>query len=211
MGTTLILLFNIKDMLKNILLLILSLIFPQKEVVYVKDHMILTNHTPSYIYWIDDSNVLLSSYGDTQIYNTENRKSNVIDTCDKCIYGYDFGLFYCSYAHRDIDRREEFSSTIYQYNSNGKLIFSKDIFETVVPLVCKRDYIVLKTGDPVLEQNTYLLNTKEDTYIEIVLEDKKEKIKGIDIEYVSFSKSRDMEKVIVMDGNKRLWVYRRKQ
>ena len=198
-------------MLKNILLLILSLIFPQKEVVYVKDHMILTNHTPSYIYWIDDSNVLLSSYGDTQIYNTDNRKSNVIDTCKNCIYGYDFGLFYCSFKHRDIDSMDEFSSTIYQYNAKGELIFKKDIFETVVPLVCKKDYIVLETGDPVLEQNTYLLNTKEDTYIVIVLEDKKEKIKGIDIEYVSFSKSRDMEKVIVMDENKRLWVYRRKQ
>ena len=84
--------FNIKDMFKDILLLILSLIFPQKEDIYIKDHMILTNHTPSYIYWIDDSNVLLSSYGNTVIYNTINRKSNVIDTCKDCIYGYDFGL-----------------------------------------------------------------------------------------------------------------------
>lgn len=211
MGTTLILLFNIKDMLKNILLLILSLIFPQKEVVYVKDHMILTNHTPSYIYWIDDSNVLLSSYGYTQIYNTDNRKSNVIDTCKNCIYGYDFGLFYCSFKHRDIDSMDEFSSTIYQYNSKGELIFKKDIFQTVVPLVCKKDYIVLETGDPVLEQNTYLLNTKENTYEIYVKDFKEEEIKGIDIEYLSLSKSKDMQKVIVMDQYKRLWVYMRKK
>jgi len=210
-GTTLILLFNIKDMLKNILLLILSLIFPQKEVVYVKDHMILTNHTPSYIYWIDDSNVLLSSYGYTQIYNTDNRKSNVIDTCKNCIYGYDFGLFYCSFKHRDIDSMDEFSSTIYQYNSKGELIFKKDIFQTVVPLVCKKDYIVLETGDPVLEQNTYLLNTKENTYEIYVKDFKEEEIKGIDIEYLSLSKSKDMQKVIVMDQYKRLWVYMRKK
>ncbi len=211
MGTTLILLFNIKDMLKNILLLILSLIFPQKEVVYVKDHMILTNHTPSYIYWIDDSNVLLSSYGYTQIYNTDNRKSNVIDTCKNCIYGYDFGLFYCSFKHRDIDSMDEFSSTIYQYNSKGELIFKKDIFQTVVPLVCKKDYILLETGDPVLEQNTYLLNIKENIYEKVEKEESKEEIKGIDIKYLSLSKSKDTEKVIVLDEYKRLWVYMRKK
>ena len=211
MGTTLILLFNIKDMLKNILLLILSLIFPQKEVLYVKDHMILTNHTPSYIYWIDDSNVLLSSYGYTQIYNTDNRKSNVIDTCKNCIYGYDFGLFYCSFKHRDIDSMDEFSSTIYQFNSKGELIFKKDIFETVIPLVCKRDYIFLETGDPVLEQNTYILDIKKNTYEKSLKEDIKEKIKGIDIEYGLIFKSRDMGKIIVMDEFNRLWVYRREK
>ena len=198
-------------MLKNILLLILSLIFPQKEVVYVKDHMILTNHTPSYIYWIDDSNVLLSSYGYTLIYNTNNRKSNVIDTCKDCIYGYDFGLFYCSFKHRDIDSMDEFSSTIYQYNSKGELIFKKDIFQTVVPLVCKKDYIVLETGDPVLEQNTYLLNTKENTYEIYVKDFKEEEIKGIDSKYLSLSKSRDQEKIIVLDEYKRLWVYMREK
>ncbi|HRX44114.1 MAG TPA: hypothetical protein P5059_02600 [Candidatus Dojkabacteria bacterium] len=198
-------------MLKDILLLILSLIFPQKEVVYVKDHMILTNHTPSYIYWIDDSNVLLSSYGYTLIYNTNNRKSNVIDTCEKCIYGYDFGLFYCSFKHRDIDSMEEFSSTIYQYNAKGELIFKKDIFETVVPLVCKKDYIVLETGDPVLEQNTYLLNTKENSYERYVKDFKEEEIKGIDSKYLSLSKSRDQEKIIVLDEYKRLWVYMREK
>ena len=198
-------------MLKDILLLILSLIFPQKEVVYVKDHMILTNHTPSYIYWIDDSNVLLSSYGYTLIYNTNNRKSNVIDTCKDCIYGYDFGLFYCSFKHRDIDSMDEFSSTIYQYNSKGELIFKKDIFQTVVPLVCKKDYIVLETGDPVLEQNTYLLNTKKNTYEIYVKDFKEEEIKGIDSKYLSLSKSKDMQKVIVMDQYNRLWVYMRKK
>lgn len=198
-------------MLKDILLLILSLIFPPKEDMYIKDHMILTNQIPSYIYWIDDSNVLLSSYGYTQIYNTENRKSNVIDTCEKCIYGFDYGLFYCSYEHREINSRDGFSSTIYQYNSKGKLIFSKDIFETVIPLVCKRDYIVLETGDPELEQNTYLLNIKENTYDRYVKEEKKEKIRGINIEYLSLSKSRDMKRVIVLDEYNRLWVYRKKK
>ncbi len=194
-------------MFKNILLLILSLIFPTKADVYYKDHMILTNNIPSYIYWIDDSNVLLSSYGYTQIYNTENRKSNVIDTCKECIYGYDYGLFYCKYVHRDIDSMDEFSSTIYQYNSKGVLIFKKDIFQTVVPLVCKKDYILLETGDPVLEQNTYLLNTKESIYERYVKDFKEEEIKGIDIEYLSLSKSKDMEKIIVMDQYNRLWVY----
>jgi hypothetical protein len=194
-------------MLKDILLLILSLIFPPKEDIYVKDHMILTNQIPSYIYWIDDSNVLLSSYGYTQIYNTYNRNSNVIDTCKKCIYGYDYGLFYCSYEHRDIDSRDEFSSTIYQYNSEGNLIFKKDIFETVIPLVCKRDYIILETGDPQLEQNTYVLNIKENTYERYVKDFKEEKIKGIDIEYGLIFKSMNLEKIIVMDQYNRLWVY----
>lgn len=198
-------------MLKNILLLFLSLIFPPKESVYVKDHMILTNLSPSYIYWIDDSNILLSSYGYTQIYNTNNRKSNVIETCNTCIYGFDFGLFYCSYEHRDINSRDEFSSTIYQYNSKGELLFRKDIFETVIPLVCKRDYIVLKTRDPVLEQNTYILNIQEDMYEKYEMEVKEEKIKGIDGGYISLSKSKDMEKIVVLDQYKRLWVYRKEK
>ncbi len=198
-------------MFKNILLLILSFLSPPKEDIYILDHMILDSTAPSYIYWIDDSNVLLSSYGNTQIYNTDNRMGNAIDTCQECIYGYDFGLFYCSFKHRDIDSMDEFSSTIYQYNSKGELIFSKDIFETVVPLTCKRDYIILQTGDPVLEQNTYLLNVKKDIYEKYTKEVKKEKIKGIDIKYISLSKSKDMHKVIVMDEYKRLWVYRRKK
>ena len=198
-------------MLKNILLLFLSLIFPPKESVYVKDHMILTNLSPSYIYWIDDSNILLSSYGYTQIYNTNNRKSNVIETCNTCIYGFDFGLFYCSYEHRDINSRDEFSSTIYQYNSKGELIFSKDIFQTVIPLVCKRDYIVLKTRDPVLEQNTYILNIQEDMYEKYEMEVKEEKIKGIDGGYISISKSKDMGKIVILDQYKRLWVYRKEE
>ncbi len=198
-------------MLKNILLLILSLIFPPRENLYYKDHMILSSHTPSYIYWIDDSNVLLSSYGYTQIYNTDNRKSNAIDTCERCIYGFDYGLFYCSYEHRDINSRDEFSSTIYQYNSKGELIFSKDIFETVTPLICKKDYIILKTGDPVLAQNTYLLNIKENTYERYDKEVKREKIKGIDIEYISLFKSKDMEKILVLDMDLKLWVFRKKR
>ncbi|NLE30935.1 hypothetical protein GX618_01505, partial [Candidatus Dojkabacteria bacterium] len=96
-------------------------------------------------------------------------------------------------------------------NSKGELIFKKDIFQTVVPLVCKKDYIVLETGDPVLEQNTYLLNTKENTYEIYVKDFKEEEIKGIDSKYLSLSKSKDMQKVIVMDQYNRLWVYMREK
>ncbi len=186
-------------MFKEILFYILSLIFSKQEDTYINEYMIDTKYVPQYIYWIDDINVLLSSYGYTEIFNIYNRKSNTIDTCSNCIYGYDRGFVYCKYENRNISSMREFSTTIEQYDIKNNLIFSKDIFPTVIPFVCTKDYILFKTGDPVLEQNMYILDIKKDIF-EIYDE---EIWKG---EWYS----RDMRKRVVIDGYYRLWFYERK-
>ncbi len=183
-------------MFKQILFYILSLILPHRDDPYIKEYMIDTEFVPAYVYWIDDINVLLSTYGYTQIFNTYNRKNNIIDTCDSCIYGYDRGFVYCKYEHRNIKSMKEFSTTIKQYDMDSNLIFSKDLFPTVIPLICKRENIILKTGDPVLEQNTYILDITKDTF------EKYEKETESKEWY-----SRDLNKKVVIGEYDRLWFY----
>lgn len=186
-------------MFKEILFYILSLIFSKQEGTYLKEYMIDTKYVPQYIYWIDDINVLLSSYGYTEIFNTYSRKSNSIDTCSNCIYGYDRGFVYCKYENRDIFNINEFSTTVYQYDIENNLIFSKDISPTVIPFVCTKEYILFKTGDPVLEQSMYVLDIKKDVF----------KIYEKEIEKREWY-SRDKNKKVVIDDYNILWLYKRK-
>ncbi len=186
-------------MFKEILFYILSLIFSKQEDTFIKEYMIDSKYVPQYIYWIDDINVLLSSYGDTEIFNTYSRKRNTIDTCENCIYGYDMGFVYCTYEHRDINSMNEFSTTIYQYGIDNNLILTKDFFPTVIPIVCKRDYIVLKTGDPVLEQNMYIYDVKKDVFK--IYEEKKHKTGW---------NSKEKSKRVVIDDYNFIWLYQKR-
>ena len=161
--------------------------------------MIDIKYVPVQIIWVDDINVLLSSYGYTEIFNTYNRKSNTINTCANCIYGYDFGFIYCKYVNRNISSMDEFSTTLDVYDIKDSLLFTKDIFPTVLPILCKKDYIVLGTNDPNLEQNTYILDTKSNTFEE---KDTQEEIKEL--------YSKDMNRKIVLDEYFRLWVYKKR-
>jgi len=193
-------------MLRDILLYILLLIFP-KEDIYTKQYAINTLHIPKYIYWVDDINVLLCSYGYTQIYNTRTRHMSEIDTCEKCIYGYDRGFVYCKYEHRLIESMREFSTSIFVYDIDGNLLYSKDLFPTVVPLVCTRDYIVLTPAYSFLEQKTYLIDIKRDMFREYEYVRVKREYNGIQEEYITVSERNDLERLIVLDGYYRLWVY----
>jgi len=186
-------------MFKEILFYILSLIFPKHEDTYIKEYMIDTKYLPQYIYWIDDINILLSSYGYTEIYNTYSRKSNIIDTCSDCIYGYDRGFLYCKYENRDIQSMREFSSTVQIFDDKNVLLFSKDIFPTVVPLVCKKDIVILKTADPILEQKIYILD--------IVANSLKEEEFPENNDYMT--RSKNLEKMVILDRYYRLWLYRK--
>ena len=191
-------------MLKELLTYILLLLFPKEE-VYTKEFEIYTSQIPQHIYWIDDINILLSSYGYTEIYNIYTRKSNTIDTCDTCIYGYDRGFIYCKYEHREIQSMEEFSTTVYIYNIDGELLYSKDLFPTVIPIVCLKDYVVLESAYSFLEQKRYLL--KNDVLKEVSYIKKKEIFKGIEGSNTVVSKRKDSSKVIVLDEYTRLWLY----
>lgn len=187
-------------MLKKILIYILTLLIPKKEITYSPSYIINIPNIPLQIYWIDSDNILLSSFGYTEIFNTHTRESNTIKTCRECIYGYDRGFFYCKYEHRDIQNPEQFSTTIYQYDSRDNLIFSKELFPTVVPVLCKRKYITLKTAYYFLEQRGYLLNVEEDRYEEIPI---KKREKGD----TTLSKRDDLGKMIVADRYARVWLY----
>ncbi len=126
--------------------------------------MINTKYLPVEVFWIDNTNVLLSSYGYTQLFNTENRDSSIIDTCENCIYGYDKNFVYCKYINRDIKNKNEFSTTIETFDIDNNLLYSKDIFQTVAPIKCTRDSVLLHTNDPDLEQHSYILDIKKDSF-----------------------------------------------
>ena len=154
-------------MFKEILFYILSLIFPSQKEQYTREYMINTKYLPVEVFWIDNTNVLLSSYGYSQLFNTENRDSSVINTCENCIYGYDKNFVYCKYINRDIKSKDQFSTTIEIFDINNQLLYSKDIFQTVAPVKCGSSSILLHTNDPNLEQHSYILDIKKDSLKEI--------------------------------------------
>lgn len=178
---------------------------------YVKEYMLQTEYIPQYIYWIDGENILLSSYGYTEIYNIQSRKKNTIPTCDTCIYGYDRGFVKCEYMHRSIESMEEYSTTISIYDSQDTLIGSEDIFPTVVPIYCTKDIVLLKSAYSFLEQKTYIYDVGKDSIGEYSIDGKKEMLSGIQEEYITLSKRNDLDKIIVLDMNYNLWVYSKKQ
>ena len=158
--------------------------------------MIDTKYLPVEVFWIDNTNILLSSYGYTQLFNTENRDSSVIDTCENCIYGYDKGFVYCKYINRDIKNKNKFSTTIEIFDINNNLLYTKDIFQTVAPIKCTRDSVLLHTNDPDLEQHSYILDIKEDSLKEI-----KENIKDTKEWF-----NNDKTKKILIGEDKRVWL-----
>jgi hypothetical protein len=198
-------------MFKQVLFYILSLLFFKKEFDYVPWYIINTPYIPQQIDWIDESNILLSSYGYTAIFNTDNRNSSTFDTCNECIYGYDKGFIYCKYEHRDIQAINEFSSTVSLYNINNSLIYSIDIFETVIPITCKKTFIELKVAHPYLQQKRFLLFTKQNLLKNIPDIQGDNRLNGIEESYTILSKRDDLERIIVLDEYMRLWVYRKKK
>lgn len=188
-------------MIKNLILNILLLLFTKDESEYKREYLINTKYVPQYVYWIDESNVLLSSYGYSEVFNIKTRRNNIYEVCDTCISGYDFGFIYCKYEHREIQSKNEFSTTLYMYDYKDILIYSMDIFTTVIPTMCTRDFVVLITGDPELEQKKSILNTKSDEISDITTKTKIEK------GYITKSQSKFSEKRIVLEKDYRLWVY----
>lgn len=188
-------------MIKNLILNILLLLFPKDESEYKREYLINTKYVPQYVYWIDESNVLLSSYGYSEVFNIKTRRNNIYEVCDTCISGYDFGFIYCKYEHREIQSKNEFSTTLYMYDYKDILIYSMDIFTTVIPTMCTRDFVVLITGDPELEQKKSILNTKSGELSDITTKTKIEK------GYITKSQSKFSEKRIVLEKDYRLWVY----
>jgi hypothetical protein len=189
---------------------ILTFLFPKGEGIYVKEHMIDIEFVPVNICWIDDINVLLSSYGNTFIYNIYNRESNKIDTCESCLYGYDSGFVYCKFEHREIQSIQEFSTTISLFDIQDFLIFRKDIFPTVVPSNCSRKNVLLYPAYSFLEQNNYVIDIEKDSFEESDLEEEEKIFNGIPDNYLILSQRRDSNILIVMDEFNRLWVYTKK-
>jgi hypothetical protein len=113
-------------MFKEILFYILSLIFPSQEEQYTKKYIINTKYLPVEVFWIDNTNVLLSSYGYTLLFNTENRNSSIIDTCENCIYGYDKNFVYCKYINRDIKENIEDTKEWFNKDKTKKIVIGED-------------------------------------------------------------------------------------
>jgi len=143
-------------MLENLLFLFFNIF--QKEVTAEFEYVLPTNDIPLNIYWISQDNVLLSYFTHSEIYSLENRERNILEECKNCIYGYDREILKCKYEHSTIQSTKEFSTSIYLYNSKNELVFSKDLFPTVIPIVCKKKYIILKNAYPFLEKKTFVLD-----------------------------------------------------
>lgn len=159
---------------------------------------------PINIYWISQNNILISYPNKGDIFNLESRQRNKLDDCTNCIYGYDKEILKCEYVHRDISSPEEFSTSIYVYDSKNELIFQKDIFPTVIPISCKKDSIILKSAYSFLEQKKYSLNTETGELKEY----KKEKeIYPKILNYKNISVGEKY--VVALQDDKRLYIYRK--
>jgi hypothetical protein len=101
---------------------------------------------------------------------------------------------------------DEFSTTISLYDSKNTLIFKKDIFPTVIPTVCKREYILLKNAYSFLEKKTYYLDIQKDTFEEIGNLRKEKNIHNLP-NYKNISVGK--ERVILLTEENLLTVYRR--
>ena len=190
-------------MLENILLLLITISQVRKDPVF--EYVLHTEDIPLNIYWISDENVLLSYLNGAEIFNLENRSRNRLEHCENCIYGYDMEILRCEYEHRSINSLEEFSTTIYLYDSRDTLLFKKDLFPTVIPIVCKKGYIILQNAYSFLERKTYKLNI-ENGEIQEELNSKQKKIDGLP-EYTNISIGE--KRLILLTEENILKIYRR--
>lgn len=191
-------------MLKNILFILLSLFLTEKNLEF--EYMIQTESIPLNIYWISQENILLSYLNEAEIFNLENRVRNKLNDCESCIYGYDKEILRCEYIHREIKSMQEFSTTVSMFDSKENLIFKKDIFPTVIPVICTKRYIVLKNAYSFLEQKTYLLNTSNALLEEYIYKEKKFKNSNLP-KHKNITVGED--KVILLTNNYLLKVYRK--
>ena len=184
----------------NFLLTTLLSLFVQIEY----DFVIYSDTIPLNIYWISEDNILLSYINRAEIFNLENRDRNSLNNCTNCIYGYEGEILRCEYIHREIQSSKEFSTTISVYDSKDKLIFQKDLFPTLIPTICKKEYIILKNAYPFLEEKTYILDTKTQNLSEQKIKRAIPKIKGLEYKNISIGEGR----IIIETGNNILEVYK---
>jgi hypothetical protein len=146
--------------MKELLLLLISLFIPFREDSYLKDHIINIENPPIYIYWISEDVVLLSYVNYAEIYNLRYRNRNKLEECSNCIYGYDKEIVKCFYEHRMIKSIDEFSTSITLLDSNENTLFKENLFPTVIPYICMKEYIYLRSAYTFLENKSYILNTQ---------------------------------------------------
>lgn len=192
-------------MLKQILLSLITIFLPQQEITYTKEYLLNTESIPLNIYWISDDNILISYSNGAEIFNLENRARNSLDDCSNCIYGYDREILRCEYIHREIKSMYEFSTTVSIYDSKENLVLRKDLFPTVIPVICKKEYVVLKNAYSFLEKKTYYLDIQKSELEEISQ-------KKSDIHISGLPKYRNIsvgnERVILLTEENLLTVYR---
>lgn len=193
-------------MLKQILLSLLTILLPQQAITYTKEYLLNTESIPLNIYWISEDNILLSYLNGAEIFNLENRTRNRIEGCSNCIYGYDRELLRCEYVHREIQSIEEFSTTVYLYDFKENLIFQKDIFPTVIPAICKRDYILLKNAYPFLEKKSYVLDVNSEEIKDYIQQRKIIDVEGLP-KYTNISIGK--ERLLLLSKENILSVYKR--
>jgi len=193
-------------MLKTLTLFFLSIFSGEEGIPYTKEYILPTEQIPLNIYWISQDNILLSYLNTAEIFNLEGRVRNKLDVCSNCIYGYDREFLRCEYIHREISSMEEFSTTVSMYNSRNELLFTKDIFPTVIPHICKREYILLKSAYSFLEQKTYLIDTRTEEFS--IHERKKQRL---DIKALPKYKEISIGKewLVLLNEENLLYVYRR--
>lgn len=191
-------------MLKNILLILLSLLLTEKNLKF--EYVIQTESIPLNIYWISHDNILLSYLNEAEIFNLENRVRNKLNDCESCIYGYDKEILRCEYIHREIKSMQEFSTTVSMFDSKENLIFKKDIFPTVIPVICTKRYIILKNAYSFLEQKTYYLDIQSNELKDFKKQKKNPAINSLP-PYKNISVGK--ERVILLTEENLLTVYRR--
>lgn len=194
-------------MLKNIFLFFIYPFFLNSHLSYTREYLLQTEDIPLNIYWISEDNILLSYPTNVaDIYNLESGQKNRLDKCNKCVYGYDGEILRCEYINRNINTPQDPATTIYMYNSQNDLIFQQDLYHTLLPVVCKKEEILLRVNHPALQEKIFSLNTKSGELKNFQKQFKKVDIDGLPkYKNISISKKR----IILLTNEGYLTVYKR--
>lgn len=144
-------------LIKLLCILTMLILKPER---YEEEYIIQLEQPLLNIYWISENNILLSYINSSEILNLENRSRYKLGNCTNCVYGYDREIVRCEYSHREIHSMNEYSTTVSIFDESNNLLYTKDIFETVTPVICMKEYILLINAYSFLEEKNYLLNTE---------------------------------------------------
>lgn len=174
--------------------------------VYEERFVIDTDITPAYVYWIDNSKILVSDYDRSYSYDLESREKEIISDS---LVGYGkSGFVFCEYENKDINSMEESSTFITLRDSEGEVFFQTDMFPTVRPVMCSFKRLLVKNSYSFLENLFLEIDIENGDYNRFEIEPMACNYKGVE-DCIMSTVSKDKRYLVVLDRFNRLVLYQK--